>query len=96
MFGPLGFLGKLKDEQIAAIGRRGGIRDSGIPTLENACEHGSWYCGPADGFIEFLRGLEKKFPGLEAVNVQSAMGTPETVMVEQLERFAKEVMPAFR
>jgi alkanesulfonate monooxygenase SsuD/methylene tetrahydromethanopterin reductase-like flavin-dependent oxidoreductase (luciferase family) len=96
MFGPLGFLGKLKDEQIAAIGRRGGIRDSGIPTLEDACEHGAWYCGPAEGFIEYLRGLEKKFPGLEAVNVQSAMGTPEKVMVEQLEWFAKDVMPAFR
>lgn len=96
MFGPLGFLGKLKDEQIEAIGRRGGIRNSGIPTLEDACDHGAWYCGPPEGFIEYLHGLEKKFPGLEAVNVQSSMGTPQTVMIEQLERFAKEVMPAFR
>ncbi len=96
MFGPLGFLGKLKKEQLIALAQRGGVTASGIPTLEDACDHGAWYCGPAEGFIAYLRDLEEKFPGLEAVNVQSAMGTPQTVMVEQLEWFAKEVMPAFR
>jgi alkanesulfonate monooxygenase SsuD/methylene tetrahydromethanopterin reductase-like flavin-dependent oxidoreductase (luciferase family) len=92
MFGPLGFLGKLKPEQIEAIGRRGGITDSGIPTLEDACENGAWYCGPAEGFVDFLNVLNEKYPGLEDVNVQSAMGTPEKVMIEQLEWFGKEVM----
>jgi alkanesulfonate monooxygenase SsuD/methylene tetrahydromethanopterin reductase-like flavin-dependent oxidoreductase (luciferase family) len=96
MFGPLGFLGKLTEEQIEALGKRGGVTKSGIPTLEESCENGAWYCGPPDGFIEFLHGVEEKFPGLDAVNVQSAMGTPEEVMVEQLEWFAKDVMPAFR
>jgi len=96
MFAPLGFLGKLKKEQLIALAKRGGVTASGIPTLEDACNHGSWYCGPAAGFIEYLHGLEKKFPGLDAVNVQSAMGTPQKVMIEQLEWFAKEVMPAFR
>jgi alkanesulfonate monooxygenase SsuD/methylene tetrahydromethanopterin reductase-like flavin-dependent oxidoreductase (luciferase family) len=96
MFGPLGFLGKLTKEQHIALAKRGGVAASGIPTLEDACGHGSWYCGPAKGFIEYLHGLGKKFPGLEAVNVQSAMGTPQEVMVEQLEWFAKDVMPAFR
>jgi hypothetical protein len=45
--------------------------------------------------IGYLKGLEKQFPGLQVVNVQSSMGTPEAVMIEQLERFAAEVMPAF-
>jgi hypothetical protein len=56
----------------------------------------SWFCGTADEMIAYLRQLEENFPGLEVVNVQSSMGTPEAVMVEQLERFAAEVMPAFR
>ncbi|PPR24180.1 MAG: Alkanal monooxygenase alpha chain [Alphaproteobacteria bacterium MarineAlpha10_Bin3] len=92
MFGPLGFLGPLKPEQIEAIGRRGGIRKSGIPTLKEAFEAGSWYCGPPEGFVEFLQQTEEKFPGLEIVNVQSAMGTPEAVILEQLEWFAGDVM----
>ena len=46
--------------------------------------------------VGYLRQIEEQFPGLETVNVQSSMGTPEAVMVEQLERFAAEVMPAFR
>ncbi|MEM9682991.1 MAG: LLM class flavin-dependent oxidoreductase [Pseudomonadota bacterium] len=96
MFAPLGFLGKLKKEQLIALGERGGVTKSGIPTLEDACEHGSWYCGPPDGFVEYLQEVGEKFPGLEAVNVQSAMGTPTDVMVEQLEWFARDVMPAFR
>ena len=56
----------------------------------------SWFCGTGVELIAYLKELEEQFPGLEAVNVQSSMGTPEAVMVEQLERFAAEVMPAFR
>ena len=96
MFGPLGFLGKLSPDQIEAIGRRGGIPDSGIPSLEDACENGAWYCGPSEGFVDFLHVLNERYPGLEDVNVQSAMGTPEKIMVEQLEWFGKEVMPKIR
>ena len=96
MFGPLGFLGRLTKEQHIALGQRGGVTRAGIPTLEDSCENGAWYCGPPNGFVEFLQKLGEKFPGLEAVNVQSAMGTPEAIMVEQLEWFARDVMPAFR
>jgi hypothetical protein len=46
--------------------------------------------------VERLQELGEIFPGLEAVNVQSAMGTPQAIMVEQLEWFARDVMPAFR
>ena len=83
-------------KQIEAIGRRGGIADSGIPTLEDACENGAWYCGPPEGFVDFLSELNSRYPGLEDVNAQSAMGTPEKVMIEQLEWFGKEVMPKMR
>jgi alkanesulfonate monooxygenase SsuD/methylene tetrahydromethanopterin reductase-like flavin-dependent oxidoreductase (luciferase family) len=96
MFGPLGFLGRLKPEQVEALGERGGVTKSGIPTLAQACETASWYCGPPEGFIEFLKEIGEKFPGLDHVNVQSAMGTPESVMIEQLEWFGKEIIPAFQ
>lgn len=96
MFAPLGFFRGLTDEQLAAVARRGGWDAHGVPTIDQAMGARSWYCGPADGMIDYLKELEESFPGLEAVNVQSSMGTPENVMIEQLERFAAEVMPAFR
>ena len=96
MFGPLGFLGKMPPEQVAAISQRGGWAEAGVYTLEVACKAGSWYCGPPEGFVEYLQSLEEKFPGLEAVNVSASMGTPEAVIVEQLQRFAADVMPTFR
>jgi alkanesulfonate monooxygenase SsuD/methylene tetrahydromethanopterin reductase-like flavin-dependent oxidoreductase (luciferase family) len=92
MFAPLGFLGPVTDEQLATLAERGGFEKAGLPTLEKACEIGSWYCGPPDGFVEFLQALSEKFPGLEEVNVQSSIGTPESVMLEQLDWFAKDVM----
>ena len=65
-----------------------------MPTLERACEVGTWYCGPPSGFVDYLGELGERYPGLQYVNVQSAMGTPQTVMVEQLEWFAADVMSA--
>lgn len=95
MFGPLGLVGKLSEGQLAAINSRGGWAEAEMLTIERLCDAGAWYCGPADGFVEYLKGLEERYPGLEAVNVQSSMGTPQAVMLEQLEWFAREVMPAF-
>ena len=96
MFAPLGFFRGLRDEQLAAVAGRGGWADVGFPTIDRLMKSRSWFCGTADEMIAYLRELEENFPGLEVVNVQSSMGTPEAVMVEQLERFAAEVMPAFR
>lgn len=96
MFAPLGFFRGLSEEQLVAVAQRGGWDGAGVPTIDQAMGARSWYCGPADGMIEYLKELEESFPGLDTINVQSSMGTPETVMIEQLERFAEEVMPAFR
>lgn len=35
------------------------------------------------------------YPGLERVSVSLSVGVPKAVALEQLERFATEVMPAF-
>ena len=40
--------------------------------------------------------VQSRYPGLEVVNIGSPVGTPQKVILEQLERFAKEVMPAFK
>jgi alkanesulfonate monooxygenase SsuD/methylene tetrahydromethanopterin reductase-like flavin-dependent oxidoreductase (luciferase family) len=96
MFAPLGFVRGLKPEQFRAIDRRGGWAAAGVPTLEDAVKAGTWYCGPPEGCIEYLQALQEKYPGLETVNAGSSMGTPKKVMVEQLEWFGKEVMPAFK
>ena len=95
MFAPLGFFRGLSDEQLGAVAQRGGWADAGIPTLEEACESRSWYCGPPEGFVEYLEELQDGAPGLEMVNVQASMGTPQQVIIEQLEAFATSVMPSF-
>ena len=40
--------------------------------------------------------LQERYPGLEEMNVGQPVGTPQQVILEQLERFAAEVMPAFK
>jgi alkanesulfonate monooxygenase SsuD/methylene tetrahydromethanopterin reductase-like flavin-dependent oxidoreductase (luciferase family) len=96
MFAPLGFFRGLSDEQLDSVSQRGGWAEAGIPSLDQACQDRSWYCGPPEGFVEYLQELGDGLPGLEMVNVQASMGTPQDVMIEQLERFAAEVMPAFQ
>jgi NAD(P)-dependent dehydrogenase (short-subunit alcohol dehydrogenase family) len=43
----------------------------------------------------WLAELERRYPGLDHVMIAWAIGTPRDVMVEQLTRFAREVMAAF-
>ena len=52
--------------------------------------------GTAESVTEKLKDVEARYPGLESVNVQQVIGTPESVILEQLERFSEEVMPAFK
>ena len=52
-------------------------------------------CGSPEQIIEHLKGLEKRYPGLDRVSVSLSVGVPKSVCLEQLERFGKEVMPAF-
>ena len=85
----------LTDEQIAATGDPRRARSAGLPTLEDAVEAGAWLCGPPDLIIEKLMAVQERYPGLERVNVGSVVGTPQSVVTEQLRRFGEEVMPAF-
>jgi alkanesulfonate monooxygenase SsuD/methylene tetrahydromethanopterin reductase-like flavin-dependent oxidoreductase (luciferase family) len=96
MFGPLRLVKALSDEQIDAMGRPETAVKAGLPTIEDAVESGGVLAGPAELIIEQLKALEDKYPGLDRVSVSHPVGTPKSVIIEQLERFSEEVMPAFK
>ncbi|MFQ6027301.1 MAG: LLM class flavin-dependent oxidoreductase [Dehalococcoidia bacterium] len=96
MFGPLGFVRGLSDDQIVALGDPSRARGAGLPTIEDEIRAGSWLCGPPELVAEKLMAVQEKYPGLEQINVGSVIGTPQKVILEQLEWFAKDVMPQFK
>src|SRR5438132_8837526 len=95
MFAPLGFVPGITEGQIRAAATRDGWAGAGVPALEDFTRSGAWFCGPPEGLVASLKDLEQRYPGLEYVNVSSSMGTPTAVCLEQLARFAKEVLPHF-
>jgi hypothetical protein len=67
-----------------------------LPRIEDAVKAGGVLAGTPADIIEQLKAVEKAFPGLERVSCSLPLGTPLATALEQLERFSKEVMPAFR
>ena len=96
MFGPLRLVRSLSDEQIDVMGDLRLAPTAGLPDIERAVARGGFLCGPPELIIEQLQELEDKYPGLDRVSVGQPMGCPESVILEQLEWFAKDVMPAFQ
>ena len=96
MFAPLGFFHGLSDEQIVALGDPSRARSAGLPTIEDGVKAGSWLCGPPELVAEKLNNIQEMYPGLTQINVGSVVGTPQKVILEQLEWFGKDVMPQFK
>ena len=96
MFAPLGFVGGLTDEQIAATADPLRVKNAGLPTLKDAIKAGSWLCGPPELIIEKLMDVQRRLPGLEQITLNNTIGMPQNVILEQLDRFASDVMPAFK
>ena len=90
---PLGML-RYSEEHVSAVAARQAQSPTGA-TLENGVRNRSWLCGPPGDVVAYLKSLEAKYPGLQHVMIAWALGTPRDLMLEQLTRFAKEVMPAF-
>src|SRR5499425_524487 len=90
---PLGML-RYSEEHVSAVAARQAQSPTGA-TLDNGVRNRSWLCGPPARIVDYLKSLEVKFPGLEHVKIAWALGTPRDLMLEQLARFAREVMPAF-
>lgn len=51
--------------------------------------------GRPEGIIEALKAVER-YPGLDRVICATPLGTSLDVQLEDLDRFAREVIPAFR
>ena len=96
MFGELRLVRAMSEAQIEAMRhsqKPGGIK---LPSIEDAINAGGFLCGSPDQIIEHLKALEQKYPALDRVSVSLSVGVPQAVALEQLERFATEVMPAFK
>jgi len=97
MFAPLGFFRGMTGQQLSDLADRKKAPIADLPVIEAAVKNGSWLCGPPELITERLMELQDKYPGLEKVHVGcTRMGTSLEVILEQLDRFAKEVMPAFK
>ena len=96
MFSPLGFIRGLTDDQISAIADPRRVHSANPPTLEQAVEAGAWLVGPPERVTEKLMEIQDRYPGLDTINVGHPIGTPQSVLLEQLEAFAEGVMPAFK
>jgi len=91
---PLGML-RYSEEHVKAVAARQ-PQSPTTASLENGVRNRSWLCGPPGDIVGYLKELERRYPGLDHVMIAWAIGTPRDLMVEQLTRFAREVMPAFR
>ncbi len=96
MFGPLRLHRGLSEQQMVDIADPRRAPNAGLPTLEDAVNNGAVLCGPPDRIIEQLNAVAERYPGLDRVGVSHPVGTPQSVIIEQLEWFAKDVMPAFK
>ena len=96
MFGELRLVRALSEEQIAAMRDPKLAATTKLPRIEDAVAAGGFLAGTPGDIIETLKGVEKRYPGLNRVSCGMALGTPLAVALEQLDRFAKEVMPAFQ
>tara|TARA_A100001037_G_scaffold306590_1_gene353001 strand:- start:3045 stop:4226 length:1182 start_codon:yes stop_codon:yes gene_type:complete len=96
MFGPLRLVRALSDQQIEDMGDPSKAPHAGLPTIQDAEKSGGFLAGPADLIVEKLKALEEKYPGLDRVNVSLPMGTPQKVLLEQMQKFSEQVMPQFK
>jgi alkanesulfonate monooxygenase SsuD/methylene tetrahydromethanopterin reductase-like flavin-dependent oxidoreductase (luciferase family) len=91
-FAPFGFV-RYVDEQGRPWGTPGA--PARVPRIEDGVQQKAWVCGPAENFVEFLREVEVKYPGLEHIVLHWAEGMPRDEFLQQLRQFADEVMPHF-
>jgi alkanesulfonate monooxygenase SsuD/methylene tetrahydromethanopterin reductase-like flavin-dependent oxidoreductase (luciferase family) len=96
MFGELRLVRALTDEQIEAMRNPALAGSVKLPRIEDAVKAGGFLAGTPADIIEQLKAVEKRYPGLNRVVCATPLGTPLDVQLEDLDRFAKEVMPAFR
>jgi alkanesulfonate monooxygenase SsuD/methylene tetrahydromethanopterin reductase-like flavin-dependent oxidoreductase (luciferase family) len=96
MFGELRLVRALSEEQIEAMRNPALVPNAKLPRIEDAVKAGGFLAGTAADIIEQLKAVEARYPGLDRISCGMPLGTPLPMALEQLDRFAKEVIPAFR
>ncbi len=96
MFGELRLVRALTEQQIEAMRDPRLVPGAKLPRIEDAVHAGGFLAGTPADIIEQLKTVEKRYPGLNRVSCSLALGTPLSMALEQLDRFAKDVMPAFK
>src|SRR6476646_453072 len=96
MFGELRLVKALTDEQIETMRDPKRAPTAKLPRIEDAVKAGGFLTGRPADVIEALKKLEERYPGLDRVTVSLSVGVPLSEALEQLEWFAKDVMPAFK
>lgn len=91
-FAPFGFV-RYADEQGRSWGTPGA--PARTPLLEDGVQQKAWICGTPQDFIDLLHELEEKYPGLEHIILHWAEGMPREEFMDQLRKFAADVMPEF-
>ena len=92
MSGELRLVRALTDEQIAAMRNPRLAGTVKLPTIDGAVEAGGFLAGRPEDIVGQLKAVEKRYPGLDRVICATPLGT----QLADLDRFAKEVIPAFR
>ncbi len=92
-FAPFGFV-RYADEQGRPWGTPGA--PARVPTLQEGIDQKAWLVGTAAQAIEVIKEFEARYPGLDQVMLHWTEGLTQREFTEQLHRFAREVMPAFR
>jgi alkanesulfonate monooxygenase SsuD/methylene tetrahydromethanopterin reductase-like flavin-dependent oxidoreductase (luciferase family) len=95
MFGELRLVRAMTDEQVEIMRDPKRAPTAKLPRIEDAVNAGGFLTGSASEIIDQLKELEQKYPALDRVSVSLSVGVPKSEALEQLQRFAEEVMPAF-
>ena len=91
-FAPFGFV-RYADEHGRTWGTPGA--PAKIPSLRDGVQQKAWFCGPPNQVIDGIKSIEAKDPGLEDFMIHWAEGLSPREFTEQLQWFARDVMPAF-
>ena len=96
MFPPLGFVPGLADEQIAALADPVRAPKAGLPTLADDVKNGAALCGPPERIIKGIEAIERDLPGLCHISLNLPVGTPQSVLRDQIEWLGRDVLPVLR
>jgi hypothetical protein len=78
------------EENMKMFGELRLVRASTDEQIEAMC------AGRPEDIIEQFKAVEKRYPGLDPVICATPLGTPLDAQLADLDRFAHEVIPAFR